>query len=188
MIKIKNEERRNFFRIDDEVHINFQPISDDEFNAAPDTLSQLNDNAFSLSANFATLSSKNAPVLNNIKQLHPDVGEYLDSLNTKIDSLSQHILYATVEEKKLDKTPVNLSASGIQFETSKTFEPQQAMKIELILLPEKVGVLVFGRVIESKASYLSIRFEHLRAEDQELMIKHNLSKQMSELRKKNDND
>ncbi len=188
MINIKDEERRNFFRIDDEIYIDFQAISDDEYSTASDALKNLDDNAFNLSANFAAISSKNAPLLNNIKQLHPDVGEYLDTINKKLDSLSRHILYSSEEHKSQKKIPVNLSASGIQFETQKTFSPQQTMKLEIILLPEKVGLIVFGRVVDSKKGYLSVEFEHLRPEDQELMIKHNLSKQMAELRKKNDND
>ncbi len=187
MTKTKEDERRGFFRINDEVHLDYTAISEEEYELAPETLKNLHDNSFSLSADFATLNNKIHPVLNNIKQLHPDVGEYLDMLNGKIDSLSQHILY---KNSKLDQKKIltaNISASGIQFEGKETLKLQQAIKLELVLLPEKIGVLIYGRVVDSKENDISVKFEHLREEDQELMIKHNLNKQMSELREKNNN-
>lgn len=186
MIKINEDERRDFFRIDDEIYLDFEAITDDEYAAAPLTLKNLHESAFSLSANFATLNNNIHPILNNIKQLHPDIGEYLDVLNSKIDSLSQQMLY---ENSSFDQSKVisaNLSASGIQFSSNKDYEPGQAIKLELVLLPEKIGILIFGRVVKFKDSSIAIEFEFLRPEDQELMIKHNLNKQMSDLREKND--
>jgi len=188
MIKINEDERRDFFRIDDDVYIDIQAVSEQEYNSAPETLQDLDDDSFSLSANFATLNNKINPVLNNIKQLHPDIGEYLEAINNKIDSLSQHILYESSNYDNQKLIRANISASGIQFETQQDFKVEQTLKLELVLLPEKIGVLIFGRVVEIKESALTIRFEHMRPEDQELMIKHNLNKQMSELREKNDNN
>ena len=188
MIKTNDTERRNFFRIDDEVYLDYNSISEEEYLAAPNTLKNLEDSAFCLSANFATLNNNINPILNNIKQLHPEIGEYLDALNSKIDSLSHHI---HIERTSFDEKKIyiaNVSASGIQFETKQTFELQQAMKLELVLLPEKIGVLIYGRVVEIKKNCVSIEFEHLRTEDQELMIKHNLNKQMTDLREKNNNN
>ena len=188
MIKINEDERRDFFRIDDEVYIEIEAISEEEYNSAPDILENLDDNSFSLSANFATLNNKINPVLNNIKQLHPDIGEYLEVINHKIDSLSQHILYESSNYEKHKIISANISASGIQFETQQDFKISQTVKLELVLLPEKIGVIIYGRVVDRKKHTLSIEFEYLRPEDQELMIKHNLNKQMSELREKNDNN
>lgn len=187
MIKLNEDERRDFFRIDDEVYLELTTISDDEYSQAPETLKNLHNNSFSLSANFATLNNSLNPLLNNIKQLHPDIGEYLEAINSKIDSLSQHLLSDKSNFDKDKLTPANISASGIQLKTSQSFSLQQTVKLELILLPEKVGVLIFGRIVDIKDDNISIEFDYLRPEDQELMIKHNLNKQMSELREKNDN-
>lgn len=186
MIKINEDERRDFFRIDDNVYIDFEIISEEEYKLAPSTLESLNDSSFNLSANFATLNNNINPVLNNIKQLHPEIGAFLDMINGKIDDLSQHILQNNSNYDESKTINANLSASGIQFKSSQILKPQQPIKLELILLPEKIGVLVFGRVVDTKDGLTSIVFEHLRPEDQELMIKHNLNKQMTTLREKND--
>ena len=187
MIKINEDERRDFFRIDDEVYLLVNTITEEEYNAAPETLKNIHNESFSLSADFATLNNKTNPLLNNIKQLHPDIGDYLEVLNTKIDSLSQHILLENSNYNEDNLINTNISASGIQFKTEDNYKPQQTVKLELVLLPEKIGVLIFGRVIDIKDKHVSIEFEFLRPEDQELMIKHNLNKQMLELREKNNN-
>ncbi len=188
MTKTNDEERRNFFRINDEVYIEYKSISDTEYANAPDTLNNLEDSTFSLSADFASLNNKFHPMLNTIKQQYPDIGDFLDIINKKIDSLSQHVLYEKTDHAHKKSVMANLSASGIQFESKKKFTLRQPIRLELILLPEKIGLLIFGRVVEIKENFISIEFEHLRTEDQELMIKHNLNKQMMELREQKGND
>lgn len=193
MIKANDSERREYFRIDDEIYLEYETIDDKEFNDAPTTLANLHNSSFTLSAEFATLNNSIHPLLNNIKQIHPDIGEYLEFINHKVDSLNQLLLE---KETAFDEDKVitaNLSASGISFESDKPFEIATPLKLEIVLLPEKVGILIYGRVVaikEIKASdnrHISIHFDHIRPEDRELMIKHNLNKQMADLRDKNDN-
>lgn len=188
MIKINEDERRDFFRVNDEVYLKFETVSDEEYSAAPEKLKNIEDSAFSLSANFATLNNTINPLLNSIKQQYAEVGEFLDFLNSKIDNLSEHVLYDNLDNTKQAPVEVNISASGIQFNTSHALSVQQALKLELILLPEKIGILIYGRVVDTKEKSVCVEFEYIRPEDKELMIKHNLNKQMLEIREKKDNN
>jgi len=192
MNRNNDSERREFFRIDDLVFLEFSVVTEQEYNSAPEFLQNLHNSSFSLSADFATLNNNIHPVLNNINQLHPDIAQYLEFLNSKIDSLG-HLLLEKETSFDANKTvPANLSASGIMFETETDLPANERLKIELVLLPEKIGILVFGKVVTTKKNnnnknLIAIEFEHIRYEDQELMIKHNLNKQMSDLREKKDN-
>lgn len=193
MNNTNNDERREFFRIDDEIYLQLDVISSDEYNSAPDTLANLHNDSFSLSADFATLNNNLHPVLNNIKQIHPDIAQYLELINNKIDSLGELLLHksSTYDENK--RINANLSASGILFESEKKLKLGDLLRLELVLFPEKIGVLIFGKAVKitestNQKQTLSIEFEHIRNEDQELMIKHNLNKQMTDLREKNQND
>lgn len=188
MIKINEDERRDFFRIEDDVQLEINKVSEEEFNAAPETLANLQNDSFSISADFATLNNSVQPILNNIKQSHPDIATFLEVINDKIDSLSQLMRNKDGSKKTADVIKANISASGIQFFTVKPFDIDSLVKLELVLLPEKVGILIFGRVVSSVDNKISIIFEHLRIEDQELMIKHNLNRQMSDIREKNNNN
>lgn len=90
---------------------------------------------------------------------------------------------------------VNLSASGIAFKCEEGLPDNQPVKLRIILLPEKIGVIIYGRVQDRlrsaeqiKDGVVCIDFEHIRYDDQELMIKHNLNKQMQLLRQRNEEE
>ncbi len=188
----KDNERREYFRIEDQIYLTTTIIDEDEYSAAPETLRHLDNSSFSLSADFATLNNNINPVLNNIKQIHPDIAEYVEFLNAKIDSLSLILLCkeSSFDEKKL--LTVNLSASGLMYNFDQDIDINQAVKLELVLLPEKIGIIVYGRVIHQAQGVnqtdqsISVEFEHIRDKDHELMIKHNLNKQMSIIRDQKD--
>lgn len=188
----KNKERRRFFRINDDVFLEYDLLSEDEYSSAQAELDALKHTAFSMSAEFATLNNEFHPLLNNIKQSTPDIAQYLELLNQKIDALSQHLLESQLPAEK-NKISANLSASGIAFRSNKPMNTGQALKLKIILFPEKVGILVFGRVMhcdKEKDAHnehlVSVDFEHIRYEDQELMIKHNINKQIMELRQRSE--
>ena len=192
MNNIKNDERRDFFRIEDEVYLELEIISADEYQTVPDIPTNLHTTYFSLSAEFATLNNTFHPVINNIKQVHPEIAQYLELLNKKIDSLGELLLHKSSAYDENKRIKANISASGIMFETESMYTVGDLIRLEIVLFPEKIGVLIFGKVIKTGESAnqkqnLSIEFEHIRTEDQELMIKHNLNKQMLDLREKNDN-
>ncbi len=189
MIKTNEQERREYFRIDDQVYLEYQCITEEEYKNAPELLSELENSSFTLSADFATLNNSIHPLLSNIKQSHPDIGEYLDFINQKVDQLNQLLL---VKETNFDESKVitaNLSASGISFASTESYDESQPIRLELVLLPEKVGILIFGHVVSNNdKNILCIQFDHIRPEDRELMIKHNLNKQMADIREEKDNN
>jgi len=188
-------ERRRFFRIDDEVGLEYDLISEDEYKNAPQELEQIKQSAFSLSAEFATLNNEYNPTLNGIRNTHPEIAQYLELLNNKIDAISAHFLEEEIDDLEENTCMVNLSASGIAFKCEQNLSDNQPLKLRIILLPEKVGVFIYGRVQEKlrsaeqkKQGIVCVDFEHIRYDDQELMIKHNLNKQMQLLRQRNEDE
>jgi len=190
-----NDERRRFFRIEDEICLDYEVITEEEYRNAADELAKIKQSAFSLSATFAALNNEYNPILNSIKHSSPEIGQYLDLLNRKIDSLGQQLLEEENPCSDGNTIKVNLSASGIAFQCDEKLKDSQGMKLKIILLPEKIGVITYGRVqhcLQSKSqresNIICIDFEHIRYDDQELMIKHNLNKQMQELRQRSENE
>jgi len=193
--ELTESERRRFFRIDDEVGLEYDLISEDEYQNAPQELEQIKQSAFSLSAEFATLNNEYNPTLNGIRNTHPEIAQYLELLNNKIDAISTHFLEEEIDDLEENTCMVNLSASGIAFKCEQIFADNQPLKLRIILLPEKVGVFIYGRVQEKlrsaeqkKQGIVCVDFEHIRYDDQELMIKHNLNKQMQLLRQRNEDE
>jgi hypothetical protein len=190
-----SNERRRYFRIEDEICLDYEVISDEEYSKAPEVLAQMMQSAFSLSASFAALNNEYNPLLNSIKHASPEIGQYLELLNRKIDSLGQQLLEEETPCDEGNAIEANLSASGIAFQCSEQLKDGQGMKLKIVLLPEKIGVILFGRVQhclqsaeQKKDDIICIDFEHIRYDDQELIIKHNLNKQMQELRQRSEDE
>lgn len=187
----KTDERREYFRVEDDIYLQWQIVPEEEYARAGEILKNLTDSDFSLSADFATLNNKFHPILNNIKQAHPDIAHYLELLNTKLDSLGHHLLQQqdVYNEQKL--THVNISASGLMYATDNTVPVNSLLKLEYVLFPEKIGIITYGRVVnttplEDGMHCIHISFEQMRTEDSELMIKHNLNTQMNMIREHKD--
>lgn len=192
---ITDEERRRFFRIEDDICLEVSIVTEQEYTNAPQLLANIKQSAFSLSASFATINHDHLPMMNSIRSSYPEIAQYLDLMNRKMDSLSQYLLDEALPCPDKNKVKVNISASGLAFESSQTYRLNQPLKLRLVLLPEKIGIEVFGRVVNTQVipgtdnkTQLSVDFEYLRNEDQELLIKHNLNKQMQELREKSGNN
>ncbi|MCW8955996.1 MAG: PilZ domain-containing protein [Gammaproteobacteria bacterium] len=191
---ISDEERRRFFRIEDEICLEVSEVTEQEYQNAPDELVKVQQSAFALSATFATMNHNHIPMMNSIRTSFPEIAQYLDLMNRKIDSLSQHLLNEELLCSDKNKLKVNISASGIAFDSNQTYPLNQPLMLRLVLLPEKIGIEVFGRVVNIQSSadssditHISVDFEHIRDTDQELLIKHNLNKQMQELRERSGN-
>jgi len=189
------EERRRFFRIEDDICLDISIVSEQEYSEAPYELNKVQKSAFALSATFATLNQVHLPMMNSIRTSYPEIAQYLDLMNKKLDSLGRHILDEELPCSENNQQKVNISASGIAFQSKQNYSLNQPLMLRLVLLPEKIGIEVFGRVINTQTSpdandeiLISVDFEHIREEDQEILIKHNLNKQMQELREKSGNN
>jgi len=192
---IGDEERRRFFRIEDEIYLEVTVVNEQDYKIAPQELATVQQSAFALSATFASMNHNHLPMMNSIRAGYPEIAQYLDLMNRKLDSLSQHLLEEQLPCSGENKIKVNISASGISFESDQTYSINQPLMLRLVLLPEKIGIEVFGRVVNTQAmtesdnkTQISVDLEHIRNEDQELLIKHNLNKQMQELREKSGNN
>ncbi|MDH5765701.1 MAG: PilZ domain-containing protein [Gammaproteobacteria bacterium] len=186
----EQNERRDYFRIEDRLYLSYECITDEDYLKSPEILSQSGESSFSLTASFATLNHENNHLLSNIKRTTPEIAQYLAMLNQKIDSLGKHLLESSMELSQNNLVDANISASGIAFTARKSLDKNQALRIKIVLMPEKIGILTYGRVINctqdnvQNGFIISLDFEHILDNDRELLIKHNLNKQMIELRKR----
>ncbi len=192
---IDDEERRRFFRIEDEICLEVSVVTEQEYDNALQELTKVQQSPFALSATFASINHAHLPMMNSIRSSFPEIAQYLDLMNKKIDNLSQHILDEELPCSDKNMQKVNLSASGIAFDSTQAYSMNQPLMLRMVLLPEKIGLEVFGRVVNTQSFpdsgnsvHISVDFEHIRTDDQELMIKHNLNKQMQELREKSGNN
>lgn len=177
-------DRRKFFRIKDNVEISIEKL------ALNEKLSdiKINQTSFILSSAISALDIESQTLFNKVKRNTPDIANYLEIINKKIDLISSYILDTSPQNSNQVCTEIDLSASGISVETNDTFFEQDLVMIKFLLLPEKKGIICTGRVIRIKqrnnSNTLSINFEEITESDREIIIKHTISKQLQEARYK----
>ncbi len=186
----QHKERREFFRIDDEIALQYKIINEDEKNSSdPQFFESIKQS--SLSRALDSLSQESKTLMRRLERDQPDSADYLRLLENKVDVLARSIMLQNVDFGKVTARNVNLSATGIAFECDDNIQKDSVIEIQL-LLPSSVSVIVAkGHVVycqettESQADfpyYVAVEYDVIEEDDKELLIKHVVKRQMQQLR------
>ncbi len=180
-----SNERRQFFRIDDNLAIAYRVLREEEIHA--DNASSQHMNLFSLLANY------DVAIDNLLAQLHktqPVVQEILSTMNKKLNCVINQLEAEsrTVERLTHKVFEVNISACGLGFVVDDQLTPGSLLSLDLILHPTETHIHTHGKVVgadpvpEQKGEYVRIAFTHLSESDQETLIQHIVQRQGTILR------
>ncbi len=183
-------ERRRYFRVTDEVILNCTRASPADL--MRDTAGWPVMDGYDLSSRLATLSQESAALLRRVEKLEPVLAEYLQRLEQKIGALSAFLLDQAMGEGTQDTQTrtVSLSASGISFADEYPWSSGEVMELRLILLPERIGLRLYGRVVTTGFSqsagqplhHVSVDFMGISDLDREILIAHLLRVERRHLR------
>ncbi len=185
------DERREFFRIDDSIRVNYRVI--DASSVPVDIDERVNNDRFSVMTRLQGISQHLSASFHRIEQRDPDVADYLKALDEKINLLGQSFL---AEEKELLGQPsqsVNLSAGGLAMDVAEQLTTGDRVEIKLLLLPSYTGVLAYGEVVavddnpqpdDGYPYHVRINFTLIRNIDQDALIRHILRRQGEMLRQR----
>ncbi|MEJ2395934.1 MAG: PilZ domain-containing protein [Candidatus Thiodiazotropha sp.] len=185
------DERREFFRIDDSIRVNYRVI--DASSVPVDIDERVSNDRFSVMTRLQGISQHLSAAFHRIEQRDPDVADYLKALDEKINLLGQSFL---AEEKELLGQPsqsVNLSAGGLAMDVAEQLATGDRVEIKLLLLPSYTGVLAYGEVVavddnpqpdDGYPYHVRINFTLIRNIDQDALIRHILRRQGEMLRQR----
>jgi hypothetical protein len=180
-----NEQRRQFFRIQDEGIIQVAQIDQHSLDhIKKDILEQNFDQSDAFKRFFKFESDLQAILLNN-KTLSSDWVNIVDLLNTKINQLAK--LLAPSHETIFNQAsqPISLSANGLGFEHATELPEGELIKIELVLLPQYTYLSFLGRVVycaknqqDALGKYtVGLQLEVIRPQDTDRLIQHIMKKE-----------
>jgi len=187
-----NSERRRFFRINDTVSMSYRLI--DQETASQGLRSGLNavNSDFSLAATLDVLSQEALRVMQRLEKQSPEYLELFRILDAKVTAIAQAIMFVGSNVNAQNCQDVNLSASGLAFQQQEPLTLGQDLAIEIYLPSTLALILMYGRVVNCRASQaqdnaaenylISVEFTHIKEEDQELLIKHVVRTQWQQLR------
>jgi PilZ domain len=186
-------ERRNFFRIDDSVSMSYQQISEQELEGRIGQMDMELEGNFTVMGNIASINQNMAVIMHRIEGDEPDIAAYLKAINKKIDILGRALISTDNYLTDQSAQPVNLSASGMAFYTSKPLDTGIMLELRLLLMPSFTGIITFCEVVgcdrvddvgEGFSFFTRVNFTHMRENDRDLLIRHVIKRQGEFLRKR----
>ncbi len=185
----RSEERRRFFRIEDEIVLVYRPIAPEDM-PDPDQFQNQALDPFSLTSTLEYLTQESHAHLRRIERDHPDVAEYLKTLERKIDVLAQALMISNNRLVDQPTHKVNLSAAGIAFDADRPIAEGGLLELKMVLPPSLVGIVTFGRVVhcspseDGKSWRVGVDFLSMREQDREVLIRHVVKRQLTLLRER----
>ncbi|PCK10190.1 MAG: pilus assembly protein PilZ [Alteromonadaceae bacterium] len=144
----KASDQRDFFRIDQDVLFEYRPV--DAYTAE----NQSTEGLFEDSATTSTFSElkrieqESMATLRKIAERDALLGEYLNSLNAKIDLIARHtLLHQDESSEEQAKERINLSEGGLAFMSERALYKDSYLAIRLIFLPSYAPVISFAKVL-----------------------------------------
>lgn len=181
------EERRRFYRIDDEILLRIDAISESEAEARLKDFLE-NQHAFSLRNNFNLQIEQHIADFKRISQKMPELGRYLAVLQSQIDALSERQDRGDFGASLTGKL-VNLSAQGIAFNHDEAPDQGSLVELSMKLIPSGIMLVIIARVVRLTPSTedsegknrIALDFEYIHEADREILVKYVHSKQMKTL-------
>ncbi len=196
-INLQSAERREFFRIDDEVLLKVSPITEADVEAIAARINDRMPDRFTVAANFAVSSRQMSRVLHGFSSDTPEIGRYLKMVDQKLNHLAR--LFVLEEAARGDFLPlhVNLSAGGLVFPSPIEHVPGTLLEMSMVLHPSTTGILSMSRVVycerqvESAGAYpwqIAVEYSHIREADRDLLVSHIMNRETELLRRQRGED
>jgi PilZ domain len=169
------QDRRRFFRLDDQLQMSLRRVSAEESSGAPrargtDVMAEV-DRRLGLLIAAARVQA-------------PAVAELAELLNRKLDHVIQtlELNEELAQRANFREYAVNLSACGMALSCGERFEPGEHLMVEMLLPPNATRLSLQARAVKSTprpdGGYdLKADFAGIAAEDQEFLIQYIMRRQ-----------
>lgn len=178
------EERRRFFRLDDEVVMDFRAITRDEFLHWKDHQNLQKSEQQALEEEISTL-------IHQLRTSHPALGQLMELFNRKLNLLNgQAVIHPELNLTSTEaRARINLSACGMAFHTDADLSGQSHLLFNLQLKPSNAILALAGNIVAiepsqdpAKPYLVRVNFEDLTEAEQALLIQHLFQLQSRTLR------
>ncbi|KAB0548875.1 PilZ domain-containing protein [Pseudomonas argentinensis] len=176
-------DRREYYRIEDTIALDFPPL------AGADALAtdELHDASplFNLLSELHVMDFESQHLLRNISERDRTLANYLKVVNKRIDLLGQAMAQSLLRDIGPPKR-VTLSEGGISFLHTQALTVDSHMALKMVLMPQALGLLLRVRVLhcnERDGQFeIGAEFEALTDAQRQLLARHILQRQAQERR------
>ncbi|KFF43372.1 pilus assembly protein PilZ [Pseudomonas sp. BRG-100] len=183
MSTLDEEERREYYRIDDMIALQISTLS------GPDAESKevlLDDSPlFNLLSELHLSEFEAQHLLRQISEKDRSLAAFLKVQNKRLDLLSQVMARGLLAEVGAPQ-PVILSEGGIDFRHPTPLAPDTHLAVKLVLMPQALGLLLRARVThcdpQGEGFDVGTEFESMTDAQRQLLARYILQKQAQERR------
>ncbi|WP_434710028.1 PilZ domain-containing protein [Pseudomonas sp. R1-1] len=183
MSTLDEEDRREYYRIEDMIALEIRPLSAPE--AAGEEVLQDASPLFNLLSELHLSEFESQHLLRQISERDRAIAAFLKSQNKRIDLLSQ-VVALTVLGHIGEPQPVIISEGGIDFQYPTPVATGAHLSVKLVLMPQALGLLLRARVThcdpKGDGYDVGTEFEHLTDAQRQLLARYILQKQAQERR------
>lgn len=186
------EDRRRYFRINDKISLKYRVVQGLDINTEIIRTEHEQNTLAELKNAFNCIEAKIISKMPRIEEVSPLVAEVLGLFDKKLSLMESMILHKDDQENSITETQnVNLSASGMCFESNTPINEDVNLKMEIVLFPEYQFIPIYARVIDCKKKMddnlyrfnISVDFIGISESDQEIIMQHVLSRQAASIKK-----
>ena len=186
--KVVPEDRRRFFRINDEVNLYYRVVDEQTVLSVNQAENRLLSNG-QLATSLEVLDQEARLVMRRIEKEYFEIAEYLKIISSKVDLIAQETMKKGHEVSNDDIRHANISASGVAFESKSHVKEGNFLEIKLLLSSSFALIVIYGKVIyckENQASdmpfQIGLNFINIQEQDREMLVKHVVKRQMQQIR------
>jgi hypothetical protein len=188
-----NDERREYFRIDDEVALDYRLIREDEVDRLQEKIQSRVLDRFTAASSFAATTRQMTHVMHKVQTESPELARCLQTLDQKLNMVAQLFVSEEMQLNEQQTREVNLSAGGVAFRSQHEIDEDSLLELRMVLFPSLVGILTVSRVIHCERVnddnqlfpwQVAVVYEHLRESDREHLVRHIMAKETRQLRDK----
>ncbi len=182
------KERRSYFRIEDLVRLDFQPVNEMQRNQGAAESVFSNASEYRLLSELQSLDSEANKYLHRLSETNPDLANFLKVQSNKIDMLARSLVSssgATLPPKQ----HVSLSEGGIAFASRSKVEIGSTLALRVMLQADVLIFSCYGEVVNCRQNErqdgrftVACEFLDLAEDDQSLLAKHIIRQQARERR------
>lgn len=189
-----NTEQRDYFRVSQDVIFDYHVV--DNFAADEGDAKSEFDSAVSLNllSELRRLDKDSEQTLRVLTEKNRLLGDYLQTLSSKIDMIAKQVLFAQEQEKARPKTRINLSEDGLAFLSDRMLYKNSFIAVRLIFLPYYTPVTTYAQVIRCKQRdekeqifHTAVKFHRLNETDRRELARQ-IMRTQAQGRKKTQNE
>ncbi|OAI91911.1 PilZ domain-containing protein [Pseudomonas putida] len=184
MSTLDEEDRREYYRIDDRIALEISPLSAAE--ALGTDLLQDDSPLFNLLSELHLSEFESQHLLRQLSEKDRTLAAFLKAQNKRIDLLSAVLAQTLIGEIGAPQ-PVKLSEGGVEFNSPEPFEPGSRVALKMVLMPRASGLLLRGKVTHcarrADGSYeLGCEFIDMSDAQRQLLARYILQRQQQQRR------